>query len=229
MAIGIPVGLALGVGAALRRDSAVDFGATISSLLGLSIPVFWLALMLAWLFGVELQWLPFSGRLSAFSDPPRLTGLLTIDTILVGRWALFVDALRHLVLPAVTLASIPMALVARYSRTAFIEVLSQDYIRTAHAYGISPRTVIHHYAAKNAMLPLVTFFGLLVPALLSGTVLVETVFSWPGVGTLLLQSITGRDYPVIQSVTLVFALLYVLCNLLVDLSYGLLDPRTREQ
>ena len=149
--------------------------------------------------------------------------------MLTRNWSALPSALRHLVLPVVTVAVIPLALVARYTRATFIEVLQQDYIRTARAYGLPQRQVIWVYTAKNAMLPLVTLFGILVPAILVGTVLVETVFAWPGVGTLLVQSIQTRDYAVVQSVTLVFAVVYVLVNLLVDISYTFLDPRTREQ
>jgi ABC-type dipeptide/oligopeptide/nickel transport system permease component len=226
--VGVPAGALLGVRAAVRKDTAVDNAATVGSLVGLSVPSFWLGLVLAWLFGVQLGWLPFSGRLPAFTDAPHTTGLLTVDALLHGDWWLFGQAVRYLVLPGLTLAVLPTALVARYSRAAFIEVLNQDYIRTARAYGLPARTVVWRYAAKNAMLPLVTLVGGLIPAMLAGAVLVETVFGWPGVGTLLLGAINTRDYPVIQSVTLVFALIYIVANLVVDLSYGLLDPRTRE-
>jgi peptide/nickel transport system permease protein len=182
----------------------------------------------AWLFGVKLGWLPLSGRLDPFSSVRELTGITTLDALLTADWSGLADALQHLILPGCTLAVIPLALVARYTRATFVEVLSQDYIRTARAYGVPQRRITWVYTAKNAMLPLVTLFGILVPALLTGAILVETVFSWPGVGTLLLQSISSRDYAVIQSVTLIIAVIYVVVNLLVDLSYGLIDPRTRE-
>jgi ABC-type dipeptide/oligopeptide/nickel transport system permease component len=184
--------------------------------------------MLAALFGVALQWLPFSGRTAAFTDLPRISGLLLVDSLLAGQWSIFVDGLKHLVLPAVTLAVVPLALVSRVTRASFIEVLRQDYIRTARAYGFSEPHIMRQHAARNAMLPLVTLLGVLVPGLLNGAVLTETVFSWPGVGTLLLNSIAGRDYAVIQGAALLFATFYVIANLLVDISYAWLDPRTRE-
>lgn len=227
--LGTPIGALLGMHSALRRDTSSDYAFTATSLVGLSIPSFVLALFLAWLFAVQLQWLPLSGRLDPFQSVDKVTGITTLDATLTGNWSILPSALRHLALPVVTVAVIPLAIVARYTRATFIEVLQQDYIRTAHAYGLPQRQVIWVYTAKNAMLPLVTLFGILVPAILVGTVLVETVFSWPGVGTLLIQSISTRDYAVVQSVTLVFALVYVLVNLLVDISYMFLDPRTREQ
>jgi peptide/nickel transport system permease protein len=226
--VGLPLGALLGIRAALHRDTPSDYAATAGSLLGLSIPSFWLGLVVAWLFGVKLGWLPLSGRLDPFSSVRELTGITTLDALLTADWSGLADALQHLILPGCTLAVIPLALVARYTRATFVEVLSQDYIRTARAYGVPQRRITWVYTAKNAMLPLVTLFGILVPALLTGAILVETVFSWPGVGTLLLQSISSRDYAVIQSVTLIIAVIYVVVNLLVDLSYGLIDPRTRE-
>lgn len=228
LAIGVPIGALLGVAAAVRRDGPADYAATTISLIGLSVPTFWVGLMLAWIVGVELGWLPFSGRLPPFTELDTITGFVTLDAVLQGEWALLWQALRHLALPAITLSFIPMALIARYTRSGLIEALGQDYIRTARAYGLPNRQIVWRYATKNAMLPLVTLFGALVPALLAGAVLVESVFGWPGMGTFLLTAINTRDYPVIQSVTLVFALLYIVINLLVDLSYGLLDPRIRE-
>lgn len=225
--IGIPAGLALGAWAAARRNTLVDDGTRIVGLIGLSIPAFWLGLLLAYVFSVELGWLPFGGQLPAFTQLDRITGFVTVDSLLQGRIALFADSLRYLALPALTLAVIPLAVVARFARSAFIEILSEDHIRTLRAYGVSERRLIWRYAAKNAMLPLVTVIGVLVPALLGGAVLVETTFSWPGIGTLLLNSITTRDYAVIQGVTLVFALVYIVTTLIVDIVYGMLDPRTR--
>ena len=226
--IGIPTGLWLGVTAARRQNGKADYAATLGSIVGLSLPLFWVGLMLAALFGVALQWLPFSGRISPFTDLPRVTGLVTVDALLARDWPAFTDALRHLALPALTLSVVPIALFARLTRASFIEVLRQDYIRTARAYGVPEGRIIRRHAAKNALLPLVTLFGILVPSLLNGAVLTETVFSWPGVGTLLLSSIAGRDYAVVQGAALLFAILYLLSNLLVDISYAALDPRTRD-
>jgi ABC-type dipeptide/oligopeptide/nickel transport system permease component len=226
--IGIPLGFWLGVSAARRQNGLADNIATLGSIAGISVPLFWIGLMLAALFGVALQWLPFSGRTAAFTDLQRVSGLLLVDALLARDWAVLGDGLRHLILPAITLSVVPLALVSRVTRASFIEVLRQDYIRTARAYGFSEPTIMRQHAAKNALLPLVTLLGVLVPSLLNGAVLTETVFSWPGVGTLLLNSIAGRDYAVIQGAALLFATFYVLANLLVDISYAWLDPRTRE-
>lgn len=226
--IGVPIGLWLGITAARHQNGLADNAATLGSILGLSVPIFWIGLMLAALFGVVLQWLPFSGRAAPFSELPRVTGFLLVDAAISGQWTALGDGLRHLVLPAATLSVVPLSLVARLTRASFIEVLNQDYIRTARAYGASEPRIIARHAAKNALLPLVTLLGILVPSLLNGAVLTETVYSWPGVGTLLLSSIAGRDYAVVQGAALMFATFYVLANLLVDLSYAWLDPRTRE-
>jgi peptide/nickel transport system permease protein len=228
LAIGIPLGFWLGLAAARRQNGLADNLATLGSIVGISVPLFWIGLMLAALFGVALQWLPFSGRTAAFTDLPRVTGLLVVDSVLANDWATLADGLKHLILPTLTLAVVPLALVSRTTRAAYIEVLRQDYIRTARAYGVSEPRIMRRHAARNAVLPLVTLLGILVPSLLSGAVLTETVFSWPGVGTLLLNSIAGRDYAVISGAALLFATFYVIANLLVDISYAWLDPRTRE-
>lgn len=222
---GAPIGALLGVWAAVRRDTFVDNLTTGVSVVGLSIPGFWLSLILIWVFGVKLNWLPFGGQLPPFSNLEEITGLTTVDTLLARRWGLFVDSLRYLFLPAATLAVIPITLTARYTRAAFVEELNQDYVRTARAYGLSERTIVWRYAAKNAMLPIVTLIGILIPAMLGGAILIESVFGWPGIGTLLLQSISSRDYAVVQGTTLVLAVVYMLSNLAVDISYLYLDPR----
>lgn len=226
--IGVPAGLWLGVSAARRQNGLADNIATLGSIAGISVPLFWIGLMLAALFGVALQWLPFSGRTAAFTELPRVTGLLLIDSLIAGNPQALGDGLKHLILPAITLSVVPLALVSRVTRASFIEVLRQDYIRTARAYGVSEPRIMQNHAGRNALLPLVTLLGVLVPSLLNGAVLTETVFSWPGVGTLLLNSIAGRDYAVIQGAALLFATFYVVANLLVDISYAWLDPRTRE-
>ncbi len=226
--IGIPLGVWLGISAARRQNGLADNIATLGSIAGISVPLFWIGLMLAALFGVALQWLPFSGRAAAFTELPRVSGLLLVDALLASDFGALGDGLRHLILPAITLSVVPLALVSRVTRASFIEVLRQDYIRTARAYGMPEPRIIQRHAARNALLPLVTLLGVLVPSLLNGAVLTETVFSWPGVGTLLLNSIAGRDYAVIQGAALLFATFYVLANLVVDISYAWLDPRTRE-
>ncbi len=227
--IGLPIGAGLGVLAAVRRDGLIDHAARTVALLGLSLPSFWLALLLVWAFSVKLGWLPFGGELPAFTEIERRTGVALVDAMLAGDVGGFVEALRHLALPAITLAVIPIALTARYARGAFAEQLASPHIRTARAFGIPERVIVWRYVARNAMLPLVTLFGVLLPALLGGAVLIEVVFSWPGLGTYLLSAIQGRDYAVVQAVTLLLAVLYVLASLVVDLSYGLLDPRIRER
>ncbi len=226
--VGVPIGAGLGVLAATRRDRAADHLARSLALTGLSLPSFWLALLLVWLFSVKLGWFPFGSRLPAFAEVEQRTGFVIVDSVLAGDFGLTLQALRHLFLPAVTLAVIPIALTARYVRNAFAEELSAPYIRTARAFGLPERLIVWRYALKNAMLPLVTLLGVLLPALLAGAVLVEVVFSWPGLGTYLLLAIQSRDYAVVQAVTLFLAVAYVLASLVVDLSYGLLDPRVRE-
>ncbi|MHB8618371.1 MAG: ABC transporter permease, partial [Chloroflexota bacterium] len=225
--VGIPIGLALGIVAARRRNSAVDYAATLSSIVGLSVPLFWVGLLAAWIFGVALKWLPFTGQLSAFAHLRKVTGLVTLDALLRLDWSSLGDAVKHLLLPALTLSVLPIALVGRLTRASFAEVLDQDYIRTARAGGLPERVIVLRHAGRNAIVPLITLIGVLIPALLSGAVLTETVFAWPGVGTLMLNAISGRDYAVIQSATLVFAVIYVISNLVVDVSCALLDPRTR--
>lgn len=219
------LGIALGVVAAIRRGSLFDYGTMTLSLIGVSMPIFWLGLMAIYLFAVDLRWLPPSTR---GEQPETLrTGLFTIDYLLSGDVAGFVEAAKHLFLPAVVLATVPLAVIARQTRSAMLEVLSQDFVRTAWSKGLRERAVVTRHVLKNAMLPVITVVGLQVGALLSGAVLTETVFSWPGLGTFVLEAIVQRDYLVVQSIVLVFALIFVLVNLLVDVSYGWLDPRIR--
>jgi peptide/nickel transport system permease protein len=225
--LGVPAGLFLGVRAAQRRDSWIDNVASLISVAGLSVPTFWLALLLAYVFSVRFPLLPISGQLPPFTQLRPVTGLDVVDAMLEGQWATMLQALRYLALPAISLSVIPMTLVARFTRTTFVEVLSQDYIQTARAYGVRERDVIRRHAAKNALLPLVTLFGILVPALFVAAVLSEVVFSWPGVGNLLVSALSDRDYAVVTGVTLIIGLLFIVANALVDVSYLFLDPRTR--
>lgn len=219
------IGIGTGVLAAVRRGSVFDYGAMTVSLVGVSMPIFWLGLMLIYLFAVDLRWLPPSTR----GEPPEhlVTGLYTVDYLLSADLGGFAEALKHLLLPAFVLATVPLAVIARQTRSAMLEVLSQDFVRTAWAKGLRERMVIAQHVLKNAMLPVVTIVGLQAGALLSGAVLTETVFSWPGMGTFVLEAIIARDYPVVQSIVLIFALIFVLVNLLVDVSYAWLDPRIR--
>lgn len=225
--IGVPAGVGLGVAAARRRGSPVDDATRLVAMGGASVPIFWMALVLAYVFSVRLSWLPLGGRLPPFTSVDEVTGFYTIDALLHGDVELFGSVLRHLALPTLTLAIVPAAVMARFARASFLEVLGEDYIRTAHAYGIPPRTVVWRLAFKNAVLPLMTLLSLLLPALIVGAVLIETVFSWPGVGTFLLEALQARDYAVVQSVTLIVAAVYALTGLVADLSYAALDPRTR--
>ncbi len=225
MIIAVVAGLLLGVVAALRRGSFFDYGTMTVALVGVSMPIFWLGLMLIYLLAVNLHWLPPSTR----GDPPAeiRTGFYTLDHLLALDLDGFLRAVQHLVLPASVLATVPLAVVARQTRSAVLEVLGQEFVRTAHAKGLRPRLVVVRHVLKNAMLPVITVIGLQTGSLLSGAVLTETVFSWPGMGTYVLDAILQRDYPVVQSIVLVFALIFVIVNLLVDLSYAWLDPRIK--
>ncbi len=220
-------GIVFGVTAAQRRNTAVDRFAVGSSLVGVSIPVFWLGLMLIFFFSVVLRWLPVSGRISMGISVPRLTGFYLIDTLAAGNTRLFVQALRHLVLPAVSLATISFALITRITRSAMLDVLNEDYVRTARAKGVPARVVIYKHALKNAMIPVVTVSGLQLGMLIGGSILTETVFSWPGIGRLVITAIYNRDYPVVQGVVLFIAAAFILINIVVDAIYAYLDPRIR--
>lgn len=227
MSIASIVGIPAGVIAAVRKNSAVDNLTMSGSLLGVSMPVYWLGLLLIYLFAVNMSWLPPSGRLSidtGFSFKP-ITGFYVLDALLQLDFKALKDVLAHLILPAVTLGTIPLAIVARITRSAMLEVLSQDYIRTARAKGLLERWVIFKHALKNALLPVVTIVGLQFGTLLGGAILTETIFSWPGIGSWIYEGILNRDYPVVQGGVVFVAVAFVLINLLVDLSYAFLDPR----
>ena len=221
------VGMPAGIISAWRRGSVFDHASVVGALTGVSMPIFWLGLMLAWLFGVELKLLPFSARLDTGARFTPITNLLLVDAVLRADWPILGQTIRHLLLPALALSTVPMAIVMRMTRGAMIEVLHQDYVRTARAKGLRDRVVVGGHAFRNALLPVVTIVGLQVGALLSGAILTETIFSWPGIGRWVYESIQLRDYPVVQSMTLVIAVIFVVTNLLVDLSYAWLDPRVR--
>ncbi len=227
MLFALIVGLPAGIISAWRRGSAFDHASVVGALTGVSMPIFWLGLMLAWLFGVQFKLLPFSARLDTGARFIPITNFLLVDAVLRGDWAILGQAIRHLLLPAVALSTVPMAIVMRMTRGAMIEVLHQDYVRTARAKGLRDRVVVGAHAFRNALLPVVTIVGLQVGTLLSGAILTETIFSWPGIGRWVYESIQLRDYPVVQSMTLVIAVIFVITNLLVDLSYAWLDPRVR--
>lgn len=221
------VGVPIGIVSAVKRNSLIDTASMFWALFGVSIPIFVLGLLLIYFVGVELGWLPFVGRLSSSIGLERRTGLHIIDAILARNTSALRDALEHLILPAITLATVPMAIIARITRSSMLEVLNQDYIRTAYAKGLRARTVILRHALRNAMLPIITIIGLQLGTLLSGAVLTETIYSWPGVGKWLFDSIVARDYPIVQSMTLIIAMIYIVVNLAVDVLYALVDPRIK--
>lgn len=227
MLIAVFFGVNLGILSAWRQNSWVDYSAMMIALIGVSMPVFWLGLMEQWLFAQELGWLPSSSRLDARTMFEPITGLYVIDSIITGNWAVLGDAIRHLILPAVALGTIPMAIIARMTRSSMLEVMRSDYIRTARAKGLSEFWVIYKHTLKNAFIPVLTVVGLQTGMLLGGAVLTETIFSWPGIGRYLYDAITSRDYQIIQSGILVVATIFVLINLIVDLLYAMIDPRIK--
>lgn len=224
--LSLVIGLPLGVMAAVKRDSWIDHMARAVSLVGVSAPTFWLAFILLAVFYGTLDWAPGPGQLDPVSFPPeRITGLLLVDSLINADWDTFHDALAHLVLPSIVLASATLGLITRTTRAAMLEALSQNYVRVARAKGLRGRIVVFGHALPNAMLPVVTLGGLAYANLLSGAVLTETVFSWPGLGRYTFQSAVSLDFPAIMGVTTVVSAVFVLVNLAVDLSYAALDPR----
>jgi peptide/nickel transport system permease protein len=227
MAFATAVGIPAGIISATRRNSIFDGISMIGSLVGVSMPIFWLGLMLIYFFGVKLGWFPTYGRFPVALSLKTVTGLYTLDSLIAGDSQALVLALKHLAMPAVALGTIPMAIIARMTRSAMLEVLQEDYIRTAYAKGLRERAVILRHALKNAFLPVITIIGLQVGGLLAGAIMTETVFSWPGVGKWVYDAILARDYPVVQVAVLVITLIVALVNLVVDVSYAFLNPRIR--
>jgi len=252
LSLAVIVGIPLGIISAIRHNSPVDVGTMMLANVGVSMPVFWLGLMLAYLFAIVLKdtplWLPPSGRLSAglsatpfyevfgwtlekgtpsFKFWEFFANLYILNSLLTQNWEVLWDTLKHLLLPAIALSTIPMAIIARMTRSSLLEVMGLDYIRTARGKGVPERLVVLRHALSNALLPVVTIVGLQLGLLLSGAVLTETIFGLSGVGRILFEAITARDYPIIQAFTLVIATGYVGLNLLVDVSYTFLDPRVR--
>ncbi|CAG0973070.1 Dipeptide transport system permease protein DppB [Anaerolineae bacterium] len=225
--IALIVGIPAVIISAVRRGSLWDAASMLLALTGVSMPIFWLGLMLVLLFSVTLHLLPTGGRIEATSNFTPITNLLLLDSLLKADLGMFVQTLRYLALPAIALGSIPMAIIARMTRSSMLEVLSQDYIRTAQAKGLKERAVIINHALRNAWLPVITVVGLQVGRLLSGAILTETVFSWPGIGRWLIDAIYARDYPIVQGVTLFIALVFVGVNLFVDVLYAWVDPRVK--
>lgn len=225
--IAIIIGVLAGIISAVKRNSWFDHFSMTGALFGVSMPIFWLGLMMIWLFSVELHWLPPSGRLSVNIHLDTITNFYLIDSLLTGNWAAFQDSFIHLLMPGIALATIPMAIIARMTRSSMLEVMNQDYIRTANAKGLAKYLVIFQHALKNAFLPVLTVIGLQFGFLMGGAVLTETIFSWPGVGRYVFQAILSRDYPVVQSTILIIAVMFVLINLITDLLYKFFDPRIR--
>ncbi|MDI1344544.1 MAG: ABC transporter permease subunit [Pseudolabrys sp.] len=221
------LGLPAGIIAAVRRNSIFDHGVMGVSLTGYSMPIFWWGLLLILLFSVQLGWTPVSGRISVLYFVQPVTGFLLIDTLLSGESGAFTSALSHLVLPTIVLGTVPLAVIARMTRSAMLEVLGEDYIRTARAKGLSNFRVIAIHALRNALIPIVTVIGLQVGLLFTGAILTETIFSWPGVGKWLIEGINRRDYPILQGGTLLIGAIIMTVNLLVDVTYGMINPRIR--
>jgi dipeptide transport system permease protein len=223
----ILLGVPAGVFAAVKRGSIFDQAAMGAALVGFSMPIFWWGLLLIILFSGMLQWTPVSGRISLLYFFPSVTGFMLIDSFLSGQAGAFRSAASHLILPTIVLGTIPLAVIARQTRSAMLEVLGEDYVRTARAKGLSPFRVVGLHALRNALIPVVTTIGLQVGALMAGAILTETIFSWPGVGKWMVDSVFRRDYPVIQSGLLIIAAIIMLVNLGVDLLYGFINPRIR--
>lgn len=223
----VVIGIPVGVIAATRQYSWIDRLTSVVALTGVSMPIFWLAMILVVIFTVQLQLLPFPGRLSSGTAISSITGLAVVDSLLTLNFSGFWDAFLHLIMPAVALGTIPMAVVTRMTRSSMLEVMGEDYIRTARAKGVVPWRVVFRHALRNAMLPTVTVIGLQFGLLMGGAVLTETIFGWPGIGQIAVDSIFRRDYAMIQGIVLYAAVFFVLINLAVDVLYAVLDPRVR--
>lgn len=221
--LGIPAGIIAGV----KRGTALDHTVMGTALVGFSMPIFWWGLLLIILFSGILQWTPVSGRISLIYYFPSVTGFMLIDSLLSGQRGAFASAASHLILPSIVLGTIPLAVIARQTRSAMLEVLSEDYVRTARAKGLTPFRVVGVHALRNALIPVITTIGLQVGVLLAGAILTETIFSWPGIGKWMVDSIFRRDYPSVQGGLLLIAVIVMVVNLIVDLLYGLINPRIR--
>ncbi len=226
--LGALLGLSVGIVSAVFQGTWLDHVVRVLSLVGLSMPVFWLGLLLLLVFYYWLGWLPGPGQLDIYiSRPPRVTGFILVDSALAGRWDAFGNALRHLILPALVLSSFTLVGIARITRASLLEVLRQEYVKTARAKGLPERRVLLKHALKNAFLPIVTVIGLYYGSLLEGAVLTETIFAWPGLGRYATGAILSQDFPAIMGVTLLIALIFALVNLVVDLIYAALNPKIR--
>ena len=227
MLLAVIVGIPAGIIAALRRNTVADYAVMGVALTGYSMPIFWWALLLILFFSVQLGWTPVSGRIAVEFDVPVATGFMLIDALRSGDPGAFRSAVSHLILPAIALGTIPLAVIARMTRSAMLEVLREDYMRTARAKGLPYWRVVLVHALRNALIPVITVIGLQVGLLLSGAILTETIFSWPGVGNWLVHGVQSRDYPVVQGGILLIATIVITVNLLVDVLYGVINPRIR--
>lgn len=227
MFIAIVIGSFAGIISASKQYSILDYTTMGIALFGVSMPVFWLGIMLMMIFGVFLKWLPISGRINTLIPFQRITGFYLLDSLIKGNFPAFISSIRYLILPSVALATIPMATIARVTRSSMLEVLRQDFIRTERAKGLSEKVVIYKHAVRNAMLPVITVIGLNFGLLLAGAILTETVFAWPGIGRYVVNAVRMRDYPAVQGCVLFFALLFVIVNLITDLLYVYIDPRIK--
>lgn len=225
MILAIAIGAMAGIISASKQYSALDYTFMGIALFGISMPVFWLGIMLMMIFGVYLRWLPIGGRINILIPFHRITGFYLLDSIITGNFAALISTLRYLILPSTALATIPMATIARVSRSSMLEVLRQDFIRTERAKGLSERVVIYKHAVRNAMIPVITVIGLNFGLLLAGAILTETVFSWPGIGRYVVNAVRMRDYPAVQGCVLFFAFFFVIVNLITDILYVYIDPR----
>ncbi|MDQ3778096.1 MAG: ABC transporter permease [Actinomycetota bacterium] len=227
MLVAVVFGVPLGFLAAKRYGGFFDHASLFASLIGISIPIFFLAILLKYFFSVKLAWLPSVGRIDVTSEAEHPTNFYVLDAIITRDWTTLKDVLKHLILPAIALGSIPLAIIARITRAAVLDVQNEDYVRTARAKGLAPLTVDHRHVLRNALLPISTIIGLQTGLLLSGAILTETVFAFPGMGSWLRDAIFNRDYPVLQGGILFLALVFVLVNLVVDISYAIINPRIR--
>ncbi len=229
MILAIVIGTMAGIISASRQYSTLDYTFMGIALFGVSMPVFWLGIMLMMIFGVFLRWLPIGGRINIVIHFHRITGFYILDSIITGNFAGLISTLRYLILPSAALATIPMATIARVTRSSMLEVLRQDFIRTERAKGLSERVVIYKHGVRNAMIPVITVIGLNFGLLLAGAILTETVFAWPGIGRYVVNAVRMRDYPAVQGCVLFFALVFVIVNLITDIIYVYIDPRIHYQ
>ena len=221
------VGVPAGIISATKQYSIFDYLSMSGALVGVSMPIFWLGLMMIWIFAFKLGWFPPSARLSVGIELKEITNFYVLDSIITGNWTALKDVLWHLMLPGISLGTIPMAIIARMTRSSMLEVLNKDYIKTAYAKGLKEKIVVYKHALRNALIPIITVIGLQFGILLGGAMMTETIFSWPGVGKYTYDAIMARDFPVVQAAVLILATTFVFVNLIVDILYSVIDPKIR--